>query len=94
MGKRKISVDIEENSLKHLDKIEKLADRDRSYLIRKLIKDNIDDLEAYYVAMHRLADDRPDSWITLEEARKKLEQKKAKAKGKAKGNEDKMANRD
>ena len=44
-----ISVRLSDSTNKRLDKLSKLTNRPKSFYIRELIEDNIDDLEDYYL---------------------------------------------
>lgn len=73
---RKISFDIEEKALKKLDKVAEIADRPRAYILNELVSDFIDELEGYYVASARLKKTALSKYVTLDEARKLVQQKR------------------
>ena len=51
MVTKKISFDIDSKSLKKLDKVAKIADRPRAYILKELVDLYLDELEKFYSAV-------------------------------------------
>ncbi len=69
-----ISVRLDEETGKRLDRLAKETGRTKAFYIRKMIEDRIDDMENYYLAAERLAQSRNSSSrsLTSAEARREL----------------------
>ena len=66
-----ISLRLPNNILKPLDKLSKITERPRSFLIRKALENYIDEYSEYQIALDRLRD-KDDEIISSDDMRKKL----------------------
>lgn len=82
MKRKKISIDIDESMVDRLDGIATLADRDRSHIIRTMLKNYINEIEACYTAIHRIENVTDDSsWHSVDEAKEIMRKRNEAKKG-------------
>ncbi len=66
-----LSVRLPENLADELEEIASLLDRPKTYVVRKALKEYLDEYADYLVALERLRD-KDDEVITAEEMRERL----------------------
>jgi RHH-type rel operon transcriptional repressor/antitoxin RelB len=70
-----LSIRISEETAKRLDRLARETGRTKAFYIRKLIEENLEDMEDYYLAAERFAESRRKGTrpLTSEEVSRELE---------------------
>ncbi len=73
---KKISFDIDAKTLKKLDEVAKIAQRTRSYIIKELLDDFLEDLAGFYIATARLKNTPQSEYTPIGKAWELVQQKR------------------
>jgi len=73
---KKISFDIDAKTLKKLDEVAKNAQRTRSYIIKELLDDFLEDLAGFYIATARLKNTPQSEYTPIGKAWELVQQKR------------------